>query len=100
MRQHDRQVLPPVKDFVMSVTEEIEEIWVLRVNIDNIHKTKTIRDKVLKLFNFWQGAVKALQSKKSVSSSFTESLDELFDVCCSTCEPTSISFHITVSSTM
>ena len=78
VRQHDRQVFPPVKDFVISVTEEKEEMWVLRANIDSILKTKTIRDKVLKLFDFWQGVVKALHSKKLVSSSFTESFDELF----------------------
>ena len=77
MRQHDRQVLPPVKDFVMSVTEEKEEIWILRANIDSILKIKTIWEKVLKLFDFWQGVVKALHSKQTVSISFTESLDEL-----------------------
>ena len=77
VRQHDRQVLPPVKDFVMSVTEEKEEIWILRANIDSILKIKTIWEKVLKLFDFWQGVVKALHSKQTVSISFTESLDEL-----------------------
>ena len=91
-RQHDKKILPPVKDYILPIVHQVEEIWFLKANIDNLYKTKSIYNMLLKLYNQWQAAVKALRSERSISS-FTDSLDTIFDICCCSCSPTTASWN-------
>ena len=41
-RQHDKKILPLVKDYILPIVHQLEEIWFLKANIDNLYKTKSI----------------------------------------------------------
>ena len=47
MQQNERRQLPPAKDFLSSLTEEIEEIWICRCKAEDrtwIHEVEFIHD--------------------------------------------------------
>lgn len=84
-----KDVLPPVRSFVSSITTSTIEIWV-KASIPQLLKKKSIENKLLKLYERYTKALKCVQSNHSpkVVADFKASLDKLFDICSCQCPRT------------